>query len=409
MTIYFAYGSNIYLTQMAHRCPDSKYLGRAVLAGFRIQINGRGYFNIVADATETVEGLCYVLSPADEASLDGYEGVDVDCYSKSEMKIELFEAPEHLRHRRVVEIVEDAELSTDATYIHNPRAGEGPGTSVNSLVYASVLHVSDGVAGNLYKQTVAQGVKDALKLGVSPIYPFKFYNMLNLSMRTANINVPVLGKIKHYCLSKTISMTTYFAYGSNMHLTQMASRCPDSEYLGRAVLAGYRIHINRRGFANIVADATETVEGLCFLISPDDEASLDGYEGVELFCYEKSEIAVQIFEAPPQLRRRVAELVEAAEVDTNKVDTAEVQPQPPPRDGESPGTSVASLVYASVLHVSNGRAGNQYKRMVARGVQDALRLGVSQRYLEEKVGPLVELSKVHWLLRKRRKMQDDAW
>ncbi|KAI5807193.1 hypothetical protein EDC01DRAFT_626100 [Geopyxis carbonaria] len=216
-------------------------------------------------------------------------------------------------------------------------------------------------------------------------------------------------------------MTVYFAYGSNMHLPQMAHRCPQSTFLGHAVLTGYKIQINDRGYANIVADESETVEGLCYILSAADEVSLDGYEGVEHLCYSKSEMQIQLFEAPERLRhRRVAVLVEAAElaelVEGAELDNCTVEIEP----GDSEGLirSVTSLVYASVLHVSNGVASDLYKHTVSRGVQDASRLGVSASYLNEKLGPLIQFTgkaKTHWMLRKTRKVygqnlyRDHGW
>ncbi|KAI5803656.1 hypothetical protein EDC01DRAFT_702291 [Geopyxis carbonaria] len=192
-------------------------------------------------------------------------------------------------------------------------------------------------------------------------------------------------------------MKIYFAYGSNLCFRQMASRCPESQYLGRAVLAGHRIQINERGYANIIADAAETVEGLCFQLSQTDEDALDVCEGVALLCYSKSLLHVNLFAAAPSLRgQRVADLVQAAAFDVD----ADGQP----RDFEGSETSVAALVYMSALHVGNGVARNGYKKRIARGVQDARRLGVSPRYLEEKVGPLIQITaKPHWMLKKPRK------
>ncbi|KAI5807191.1 hypothetical protein EDC01DRAFT_608786 [Geopyxis carbonaria] len=191
-------------------------------------------------------------------------------------------------------------------------------------------------------------------------------------------------------------MKTYFAYGSNLWLPQMARRCPESLYIGRAVLAGYRIHINERGYANIVADATETVEGLCFLLSTDDEAALDESEGVSMLCYAKTELQVHLFQAPPNFhRRRVAELIQ---------DVCYLATDAQIRDEEGDGTKVSSLTYTSTLHVKDGTAKNLYKQTIAKGVQDALRLGVSPSYLEEKVEPLIRIAaRPHWLFRKPRK------
>ena len=35
--LYIAYGSNINLEQMAHRCPSSKVVGTAMLQGYELQ------------------------------------------------------------------------------------------------------------------------------------------------------------------------------------------------------------------------------------------------------------------------------------------------------------------------------------------------------------------------------------
>lgn len=127
--LYFAYGSNLSPQQMAHRCPDSIFLGKATLRWWRWQVNERGVANVVpvpvaAPAEErssskrgrrrrsrsrsrsrgthhddddddedrhnevSVEGLVYAISPADERKLDSYEGVSRDRYEKFEMQVD---------------------------------------------------------------------------------------------------------------------------------------------------------------------------------------------------------------------------------------------------------------------------------------------------------------------------------
>ncbi|KAF8861061.1 hypothetical protein BDZ45DRAFT_800277 [Acephala macrosclerotiorum] len=48
---YFSYGSNIWLDQMAQRCPHSKYLGIANVPGCRWIIDARGSANTVQVST----------------------------------------------------------------------------------------------------------------------------------------------------------------------------------------------------------------------------------------------------------------------------------------------------------------------------------------------------------------------
>lgn len=82
-------------------------------------------------------------------------------------------------------------------------------------------------------------------------------------------------------------MTLYFAYGSNMAVSQMRQRCPGYRRLGKASLPGYKWIITTRGYANVVADEHATVEGILYELNGDDEEALDRYEGVATGCYAK--------------------------------------------------------------------------------------------------------------------------
>ncbi|KAK4178246.1 hypothetical protein QBC36DRAFT_368972 [Triangularia setosa] len=83
--IYFGYGSNLWLDQMARRCPSSPFLGLGRLKNYKWFINSRGYANIShsptyldqsnASETDEVWGLIYKLTPEDEEMLDINEGV----------------------------------------------------------------------------------------------------------------------------------------------------------------------------------------------------------------------------------------------------------------------------------------------------------------------------------------------
>ncbi|POR39141.1 Uncharacterized protein TPAR_00661 [Tolypocladium paradoxum] len=84
----------------------------------------------------------------------------------------------------------------------------------------------------------------------------------------------------------------YFAYGSNLSTAQMRQRCPYSTPVGLGYLAGWKWLINERGYANVVQLAASDsakgggVYGLLYLLPPQDEKRLDGYEGVP-WAYEK--------------------------------------------------------------------------------------------------------------------------
>lgn len=99
--LYFAYGSNLSPTQMAHRCTinpthSAKPLAIASLPHWRWHINEAGYANVlppkglrissqtspaadkipVSGIEDTVFGVLYEMDIGDERILDGYEGID---------------------------------------------------------------------------------------------------------------------------------------------------------------------------------------------------------------------------------------------------------------------------------------------------------------------------------------------
>jgi len=72
----------------------------------------------------------------------------------------------------------------------------------------------------------------------------------------------------------------YFAYGSNMNLSQMNNRCPNGfEKLGNKALSDYVFGFDNSGYANIKEQKDKFVAGVVYKISKECLKSLDGYEG----------------------------------------------------------------------------------------------------------------------------------
>lgn len=69
---YFAYGSNMNIEQMSHRCPDAAPIGPAVLLNY-IVIE-RQYADIEQRPGAQVDGLLWEISELCLRSLDRYEG-----------------------------------------------------------------------------------------------------------------------------------------------------------------------------------------------------------------------------------------------------------------------------------------------------------------------------------------------
>ncbi len=87
--LYLAYGSNLNLEQMAHRCPTAKPVGATFLKDYRLLFRG-GYGGSVATVEplkgKTVPCLLWEITPADEAALDRYEGFPF-LYRKETVKV----------------------------------------------------------------------------------------------------------------------------------------------------------------------------------------------------------------------------------------------------------------------------------------------------------------------------------
>jgi gamma-glutamylcyclotransferase len=185
-TLYFAYGSNLCLKQMAKRCEQSLYIGRGILRGYTWQINTRGYANVVMSSPKHhVEGIVYLLYQPDEEQLDRNEGVCKRAYDKAYLTVEVFWAPDPLFRRQTTYIVEaggpaaliDDGLRRMANKAWNKEEAmanqkvEFEGKVVdNVLVYACGLHVQDGQAKEEYVDRIYAGISDAIVLGLETSY-----------------------------------------------------------------------------------------------------------------------------------------------------------------------------------------------------------------------------------------------
>ena len=86
---YFAYGSNMDEQQMSTRCPGAVVEGTAKLRDHRFMINVKGFATVVREQSGEVFGVLWSLTPADEASLDAYEGIATGLYWKTTIDVEV--------------------------------------------------------------------------------------------------------------------------------------------------------------------------------------------------------------------------------------------------------------------------------------------------------------------------------
>lgn len=86
--LYVAYGSNMNLEQMSHRCPKAKAVGTAILKDYKLTFRGRykGVANIEPSNENSVPIVLWEITEECETALDLYEGYP-NLYIKKEVEV----------------------------------------------------------------------------------------------------------------------------------------------------------------------------------------------------------------------------------------------------------------------------------------------------------------------------------
>lgn len=82
----------------------------------------------------------------------------------------------------------------------------------------------------------------------------------------------------------------YIAYGSNLNIPQMRTRCPGARIIGTSAIEGYRLLFrgSRTGsYLTIEPQEGASVPVAAWEVSAENEAALDRYEGFPSFYYKK--------------------------------------------------------------------------------------------------------------------------
>ena len=206
----------------------------------------------------------------------------------------------------------------------------------------------------------------------------------------------------------------YFAYGSNMALSQMASRCPSSTFEGKGRLLGYRWQINERGVGNIIESRDDYVEGVVYRIDQDNRRQLDRNEGVGKGYYRAEIIPIQFTPLQDHGCKTgyVAEELETKEVPKQDIEqnrsgktsyqgNQEASDSVLPQDnnpalcvdptagaatenaGEDRTQDVDALVYISTKYNTDGKIRTEYIPRMEKAIIDAQKLGLSRHFLKQ--------------------------
>jgi hypothetical protein len=212
---YFAFGSNMCLAQMAERCPGSCYIGKAVLRGYRWQINQRHVANIVraddGDNATVVEGLVFSITEQDRRTLDRKEGIRLGVYERVQVVVYL--TRDHVHAAKKTDFVrarlEDGHaggstsVSRDQQQVikgpsppgpapklqyqqqpsHSPQSlpplprkqlppgfRKSEGKPTKAITYLSTRFCEVGFIRKEYVKRMEDAMSDGIKLGISPCY-----------------------------------------------------------------------------------------------------------------------------------------------------------------------------------------------------------------------------------------------
>jgi len=154
-SLYFAYGSNLWLHQMSKRCPESRFVAIARLHDWRFIINQHGVATIVQSENDHVWGLVYDLTENDEATLDINEDVPFS-YVKKYLEITLWDAT----------VADDVDVSIPL--------GSSEGRTISGLVYVDEERTDERLPREEYIYRVGMGIEDAVANGV-PVEYFEKY------------------------------------------------------------------------------------------------------------------------------------------------------------------------------------------------------------------------------------------
>ncbi|KAI1325947.1 hypothetical protein F5Y16DRAFT_422335 [Xylariaceae sp. FL0255] len=88
--LYFAFGSNMAMAQMAKRCPDCRLFARGILRGHKWETNAKGGGNVVkVNDDDYVEGILWTLTPTDLELLRPHEGLDWGYFTEQKRDFEI--------------------------------------------------------------------------------------------------------------------------------------------------------------------------------------------------------------------------------------------------------------------------------------------------------------------------------
>lgn len=116
--LYVAYGSNLNIEQMKHRCPTAKLVGTGTLADHELQFKGMpgsSFATIAPSKGGIVPVAVWQLRPLDERNLDRYEGYPSH-YFKQDLPVKMNDGTEVTAMVYIMDLKQDFGAPSQSYY-----------------------------------------------------------------------------------------------------------------------------------------------------------------------------------------------------------------------------------------------------------------------------------------------------
>lgn len=245
----------MHISQMAARCPSSVFLGRAILRGFRFQINERGVANVLQSDADFVEGLMFSVSSTDKKRLDRNEGVNKGFYEGRHLPMRLWELEQPINTVDLARMMSDRGTRSEILdhFAHMPTQE----LRIEALIYVSSQYCNDGYIRQEYSHRMQRAVTDALLLGLSELYIYQFVDpFIRNAVRppekkrsTEQLSLPISGQ--YASQSQPDAQTkTFQSVSPSMHQVRQAAQPRQYVHSSNHAIAAARVahaHHSRAG------------------------------------------------------------------------------------------------------------------------------------------------------------------
>lgn len=294
--IYVAYGSNINTEQMNFRCPGAEIFGVGMIEDYELNFNKVA--TLVKKEGEQSPALLWKLSSEDEKSLDKFEGYPHK-YKKIEVDVNIggkkvkgmayvmnnssfLDIPSDEYYNRI----ESGYMEMDLPLEYLEEAYERAASETErrfELEYGQMSLYDKKYMGEIQRNNNLQSMVHSFRLGIAYAQEFSVYydDMLSdeeiIDLVSSYKNVSDFKRSVNDLKNEQLTDNYYIAYGSNMNLSQMKRRCPNSTVIGVGELEGWELKFNC--CATIKPNKQKSTPVLVWKIHTQDWQRLDEYEG----------------------------------------------------------------------------------------------------------------------------------